>query len=163
MQELQDALTNFVKSKTVLTIFPAQVLSVNESEATCTVHDGDIELFDVRLRSLIDTSLQRILIVPKVESSVLVANIGNSENAFVVISVSETEKLIGRIGTTEFKVDANGYSLKRGSQDFKTILNDLCQELIQAQVVTPAGNGTFLPTTITNLTAIKTRLNQILQ
>jgi hypothetical protein len=163
MQELQDALMNFVKSKNILTVFPAQVLSVDENEATCTVEDGDIELYDVRLKSLIDTSLQRVLVIPKVESSVLVANIGNSENAFVVIAVADVEKIIGKIGTTEFLVDSGGYNLKRNGQDFKGVLNALFDELKQAQVITPAGNGTFLPTVIANLTLIQSRLNQILQ
>jgi hypothetical protein len=163
MESLQNALASFVKSKIKVTIFPATVLAVDEMEGTCTVNDGDIELYDVRLKALIDTSLQRVLVIPKVESSVLVANIGNSENAFLVLSVSEVQKIVGQIGTTKFDLDNGGCHLERNGQDLKVILNDLFDELAQSQVITPAGNGTFLPSTITNLIALKARLNQILR
>jgi hypothetical protein len=60
-------------------------------------------------------------------------------------------------------VDSSGYRIKKGSENLKTILNDLITNLISADLVTPAGPGTMGPTIIANLTTVQTRLNTVLQ
>jgi hypothetical protein len=161
--DLHQALKGLFDRHKKVTVFPGEIVSVDEGENTCVVNDGDIEIYDVRLKALIDTYDQNIVLIPAVGSSVLVCNIGHSENAFAVILASEVEKVVGKIGTTEFLVDSSGYMIKKGSENLKTILNDLITDLISADLATPAGPGTMGPTIIANLTTVQTRLNTVLQ
>lgn len=91
--ELRRTLVTLIKGNVPKQTSVCQVLSVNEEELTCTVLElgTDMELFNVRLNAA-KTTLKSALI-PKVESIVLVAIIGNDPRARYVAMVSEIDKV----------------------------------------------------------------------
>lgn len=139
------------------TVFTATVTAVNEASKTITVKDIDgLEFFDVRLAAAED-AVKSLLIIPKVNSSVLVAMIGNDLNTLFVAKVNAVEKVVGEIENVSFEVDAAGYKIAKGDQDLKTVLNDYIDEVNKIIVI----KGRSINVAAT--TAIKARLNQILK
>ena len=75
-------------------VFQATIKEVNEDEFTCTVvFDDELEYADVRLRAIIDSEKKGFCFIPKVESIVQVARIGNSDQLYVAL-FSEIDKII---------------------------------------------------------------------
>lgn len=75
-------------------VFLATVKSVDEEEFFCTVETStDIQYEDVRLRSILDSEKKGFCFIPKLESTVLVGRIGNSNQLFVQL-FSEIDKII---------------------------------------------------------------------
>ena len=75
-------------------VFLATVKSVDEEEFFCTVETStDIQYTDVRLRSILDKEKKGFCFIPKVESTVLVGRIGNSNQLFVQL-FSEIDKIL---------------------------------------------------------------------
>lgn len=75
-------------------VFQASIKEVNEEDFTCTVvYDDELEYTGVRLRAVVDSEKQGFCFIPKVESIVLVARIGNSNQLYVQL-FSEIEKII---------------------------------------------------------------------
>lgn len=142
--------------KTEASVFPATVVSVNEADKTVSVTDVDgLEFNDVRLAAAEDDK-KSVMLIPKVNSSVLVAQIGNDLNTLFVAKVNEVEKVVGDIGTSSFLISESGYSVKRGNESLKTVLNDWITEVSKIIVV----NGTTI--NVPAMNEIKQRLNNIL-
>lgn len=75
-------------------VFQGVVTEVNEDEFTCTVkRDEEIDYFDVRLRALVNADLSGFAFIPKLQSSVLVCCIDNSNELFVC-QFSEIDKVV---------------------------------------------------------------------
>lgn len=82
-------------SRQVITIEPAIVKSVNESELSCVVELlNETEIPDVRLKSAIDGITDGLVQIPSVESIVLVATIGDSIGNRFVLAFGEVEKVL---------------------------------------------------------------------
>jgi len=111
-----------------LNTFPAQVKSVNGT--TCTVMIDDLEVTDVRLRAVINSKSEQLLITPKTESYVLVADLSNSSfTDFAVISYSEVESVDLKIGNTEIvMLVKEGLTVNQSLAELQT--NELARGLI---------------------------------
>lgn len=163
--ELQEALHRFVKDRQVLSTFPAQVKAVNETDYTCDVVDSDeLEIYDVRLRATVDGVETGAILVPKVGSWVIVANVGNSEGEYVVIASSELTKVVLQVGTANMEIAADGIQIERNAQNLKEVLNILL-DAIKAITVTCASPGmpSTIPVNFAAFDAVKTQINQILK
>lgn len=98
------------------TVFPAVVTEVNEEEFTCTVkRDGQVDYFDVRLRGLVKAELQGFAFIPKLESIVLVARIGKSNELFVC-QFTEIDKVVFTDNDLELKIDLENIDIKKGEK-----------------------------------------------
>lgn len=92
----EEKLIGFFKSigKKPMTVEPATVKSVDSDKLTCVVELMDeTEIPDVRLKAAIDNVKDGIVQIPKIDSTVLVARIGESSQRFVV-AVSEVEETL---------------------------------------------------------------------
>jgi hypothetical protein len=88
-------------------ILPAQVKSINGN--TCAVNIDDLEVTDVRLRAVINSESEQLLITPKIDSFVLIADLsGGSFTNFAVIAYSEVEAVNIKIGSQTVDIDKNG-------------------------------------------------------
>ena len=130
------------------------------------MNDGEIDYTDVQLSSIIDGSNQKFLLFPKVGSSVLVSPIMEDLHRLYVEAYSEIECLDLVIETVEFKVDADGFLLKKENETLKKLMADFigaCKNL-SFVVTTPSGPGAT--TTLNNLPdfeGVETRFNQFLK
>lgn len=96
--DLAEQLNNAIKN---LTKPPVQVVigivtSVDLEKETCNVKplESDAEYFGVRLKGVVDETGKGLLVVPAVNSTVLLGSIENSENMFYINDYSEIEKFI---------------------------------------------------------------------
>jgi hypothetical protein len=179
-QELANALDQFVKNRITMAIQPATVTAVNESEGTCDVKDVDgHELFDIRLRAAQDEDDNGLTAIPAINSQVLIGNVADSSNTWVVIATTTLQKVIAKVdgatviiaggsvaiekGTSKLMVDASGTLIERASVSLKSTLDALIDQ-IKLITVTCAAPG-FPSTPPVNLAAfdvIKTQLDAIL-
>lgn len=162
LRNLQKELQHFVNRR-VRTIFPATVNSVDESNKTCVVIDIDgVTLYDVQYRAD-DTEDSGLICVPAPGSTVLVGQLGLSDSDFVVLMFSSLTAVRAQAGMTRLELDEDGVLVERAGDRLSEMLSDFIDQVSQAVIITPAGNGAFSPTDITALNAIKTRINSLLK
>ena len=139
-----------------------EVLSVDKKQGTCVVKDEELE-YTVRLASVINENAERFYLFPKIGSSVLISSIGEDENRYHVVGYSEIESVSLQIDELQLKVDKAGFHLQRGEVDFKSLLNELLNELKTAIIQTPAGVGNFAPNNVAKFEEINNKINELLQ
>jgi hypothetical protein len=147
--------------------FPATVVSVDKTNGTCAIQTDGLELPDVQLSSIIDGSNKKFYLFPKVGSSVLVSPISEDLNRLYVESYGEIESVDLRIETVQFRVDADGFLLKKQNENLKKLIGDLIGaiEAMSFTVATPdtLTGTTTLMTNLAEFSAIKVRFNQFLK
>lgn len=90
---LKETIQALIKDQIKIQVFVGKVISVNENEMTCDVDlQNSPNLFDVRLRAVIDNNEKGILIVPKINSYVLVGLIDNNIQSSFVCGYTEIDK-----------------------------------------------------------------------
>ena len=109
--------------------FDAIVLSVDAQAQSCTVDYDGIELFDVRLKSVIDNDEKSIVILPKVGSSVLISVIHNSMANCFISKYSEIDKIIIKIGSHQLEISENGIVINNGQNEGLVNIKDLVSRL----------------------------------
>ena len=145
-------------------ILPAQVKSV--SGTTCTVNIDDLEVTDVRLRAVINSETEQLLIKPKVGSYVLIADLsGGSFTDFAVLSYSEAESVSIKIGSQTINIDKNGIVCNDGQNGGSVNINSLVgwMQNVHADMLAIATGlasvpYTFVPTT---QAPVKTQLEDV--
>jgi hypothetical protein len=150
--------------------FPATVVSVDKANGTCVVNDGDFDYTGVQLTSVIDGIDKKFLLVPKVGSSVLVSPIMEDLKRLYVEAYSEIESLELVIETVAFKIDKDGFLLKKENETLKALMSDLLGAIKNLSFsVTTNGSATTqtgTSTAILNLADFETvemRFNQFLK
>ncbi len=129
-----------------------EVVKVDVARNTIDVEtDKDVVRFDVSLRVLHNKDTGLIL-VPKKGSSVVIAQIEGGQD-YCLLQASELDKEIIKGG--KFKVENNG-------EDLKGLIGELIDAITQITVPTAVGPS-GIPVNIAVFTAIKQRLNQILE
>jgi hypothetical protein len=102
---------------------PATVVSVEGF--TCTVKfPDDFELPGVRLKAGVDDSKEYFLIVPRVDSTVLLSTLGrnDSDGEYYVVGVNEVDSLEYIIDKTSLKMEKGNINIK--SKDSGIIVKD---------------------------------------
>lgn len=175
--ELHQKLKEFTKAPIQVNV--ATVTKVDEGAFTCDLKFvSGATLSDVRLKAAIDELPDGVVEVPEVDSSVLVGVINNETNQCFVLKCSKVAKVIGKIESTEFEIDKEGLKFKNekaeveildkvmikvGSKSVGGVLDTFFQKLGAAQILTPAGPGTFKPDTIADINTAKADLATILK
>lgn len=143
-------------------IFQAVVTEVDEEEYTCTVQrDEQVDYFDVRLRGLVKADLQGFAFIPKLQSTVLVARIGRSNELFVC-QYTEVDKVVFTDNDLELKVDSDNIDLKKGEKiavhvdaDKLEVVNDKTTVTHEAEALTLLSDQTTVKITTGGLTLTK--------
>ena len=143
-------------------IFPAIVTEVNEDEFTCTVQrDEQVDYFDVRLRGLVKAELQGFAFIPKLESIVLVARIGKSNELFVC-QFTEIDKVIFTDNDLELKIDLENIDIKKGEKitihvdaEKLEVVNDKTKVTHEAEALTLLSDQATIKITTGGLTLKK--------
>lgn len=134
-----------------------EVISVDIGNKTADLQpiDGTSTIDDAYLQ--VDDN--GIFVEPKVGS--LVACVFVTKEIAVVVNHSQIKQFQIQIEQTEFQIDKDGFLLKRNETNFKTLLNELLNELKTAIVQTPAGPGNFAPNNIVKFEQINQKINQL--
>ena len=129
-----------------------EVVEVDWNTKTMTAKGltDDLEFYDVLL------GLGSVYKKPKVGAKCLIGLILNNEAATFLIEAEAVDELFIEVGTSTFKIDANGFLVKRDNETLKKVLNDLIVELNKIIVI----QGTSI--NVPAMNAIKQRLNTVL-
>lgn len=159
-KELQDAFRK-LKQRDVDT-FPVEVVSVNKASGTCKVKDDQLEYTNVRLSSIIGGNGKAFYLFPKVGSSVLVSPINEDLKQLYIEAYSEIESLDLKIENVQFRVDKDGFLLKKQNENLKKLMADLITA-IKAMKFTTNNGPTINLINIADFTALESRFNQFLK
>lgn len=165
MNELMRELDEFVKNRMPKGVMPVKVTAVNEADGTCDGEDVEgNEIFDIRMRASIDGEENGIMMIPAVDSWVLVGNLDNSPNAWAAIMYSELQKYSVRISPMEWRMDDEGLLLKKNADTLAAVMADLIDQikLLTVTCATPGAPST-VPLNVAAFEAIKNRINQLLK
>lgn len=144
----------------------AEVKSVDVEKQTCVLIDEDgLELFDVRLRSVLNEN-KSILIVPKVGSYVLAVRVEDDDD-WMVIGYDEIESFSYQTKKTVFAFDDKGFLLQKENETLKKLMTDLIAAIknISFAVTTPDtinGNTTVL-NNLAQFESVETRFKDFLK
>jgi hypothetical protein len=147
---------NFGPSASLL----GEVVSVDEDAGVCVINDGDVDVYDVRLRPVI-TGNQGVTMFPAVGSFVLAIRIEQDEE-WMVIGAESIEKYRIVAGDLTLEMDGEKYQIKTGTDDLKQILNDLIEAIKNEKHMTNTGVSIAMTAaSIAVFTAIDTRINSM--
>lgn len=160
--EIKQAL---IKALGVNPNLPITATVVSIQDDTCTVKLlSELVLSDVRLKATISDDADSFLIVPKVNSKVILMSQTGALSGLMVIKIDAVEKIVYKKGLFEFAVDGTTgkVTLKKGTANFGTLITSLIETISGAAIVTPSGPGTIDPATQALLLQIKTAFKTIL-
>lgn len=118
-----------------------KVISVDSKNKTADLQplDGSSEINDVYL--IVDDEKGGMYAEPSVESLVCVVFI--SKEIAVVVNTSELKEFNVKIENCEFKIDKEGFLLKKENESLKKLMIDLLQEIQRMKFTTYAGGPTL--------------------
>ena len=134
MSELNEAIRKIVKGMVTPTIIPAEVVEFHSNDWTITCKINNLDIDEIRIKSVINTDDKGILVEPKVGSKVLLGKIDGKAEALVVLKYDSIVKYRLMADQIEFngdefsgivkaeKVSDEIQSLKDEINDLKTIL-----------------------------------------
>lgn len=156
LEQFKEELKTFIKNLCPDTIQQATVIAINDDDDTIAVTlSDDKNIPDVRLKSVVKQGNKKIT-KPSLNSSVLVGRIEGSDEYVVIANESiDEEKII--IGTTQFIVNENGFTIIKGNDDLKDALT-LIVQAVQQIVVIYGNNPDY-----TKLQTALTKIDNILQ
>jgi len=160
--QIRQGLAEFAARFGPAAIAPALVLAINNDDTIQIQFSDDAVIDDCRLKSVVKEG-NRVIMVPKVDSIVLVARIENSDE-YVVVAVEEITKILYLIGDARYEVDESGHLIEAGGENLLDVLIDFAEACITERHTTKNG-----PTI--NMTAlskqkfinVKSRLQKILR
>lgn len=151
LEEIRKSLEEFILKVSPSSFLEGTVKSVDSDKYLVDVElESDLVLFDCRLRSAV-TSSKSIDALPAVGSQVLLARLAPDD--YVVLACDEIEEYRVTVGETAYKIDAQGHQIGKGNETLKKILNDLVDGVLKV----------YAPKDVAGLTAIKQRINTLLQ
>lgn len=154
-EDIKNELAKFAGKYAPAAIISAVVQSINADDTIVVVTGSGLEIDDARLKSVVKDG-NKFILVPKVQSTVLIGRIEESEE-WSVLMVEEIDKFLLKIGTVSVDVNATGFELKKGTDTLKQILV-LLVEAIQPIVVIYGNNPNY-----TKLTQALTKINNLLR
>lgn len=142
----------------------AEVIKITGNTCTCLVRD--MEITDINLCATENNEIDKLVITPKVNSTVLLGSIHGDLNHLVVIKVDNVEKISYKHNKLE--IDINGTTGKVDIKNDKTSLTSLFSSIAdiisKLTVSTPSGpSGTPLPPTIKAIEQFKIDFKNLLK
>lgn len=144
---------------------PMTATVVSIQGTTCTIKLLDeLELSDVRLTATISESENGLLIVPKVDSEVIVMSQTGTLSSLMVLKVNEVDAVKYKNEDFEVNIDpvTKKVTVKNDQVNLGALIGSLIDAIGSAVIVTPNGPGSINPSTVSILNNIKSQFNLIL-
>lgn len=171
METIKDYIDRMIQQNIPTQIVVGKVISVDENKQVCDVDVvNSPDLLDVRIRAVIDDEKKGVLIVPKVDSYVLVGLINNRPESAFVASVTELDKYYLyandeiQIGGDNFKGLVKIDDLVDKLNQLENKVNDFIQKYnTHTHITTATESATPTPGTISPTMAQETPIQPITQ
>jgi hypothetical protein len=142
MTAVRDAILRLVGQSRPVQVHACQVKAVDQTNYTCQVTpaDGSPDFYNVRLRSSVDESQEGVLIVPAINSWVLVGCIGDNDSYRFVMLYGEIDHI--NIVCDDIRLNGNQFGGLVKVQEMYDAINRLEQKLSNHQHIYIDGPGT---------------------
>jgi hypothetical protein len=126
-EQIKQQLAAFAARYGPSVIIPATVTAINNDDTVSVEFSDGSTIDDVRLKSVVSDG-GKFVLVPKIDSVILVARIENSTE-YVVISVHEVTEIKHVIGVVEGSVNGDGFLIKKGNDTLKQALIEFVEAM----------------------------------
>jgi hypothetical protein len=137
-------------------IFPAKVVSASGN--TCAVDVGGLVISDVRLKAVVDSNTNELIVTPEKDSYVLVADLsGGNYRQLAVISYSEVDSISIKIGESSLLANKDGFVFNggiNGAVDITKLVSWMTKVKADLTAISTAFNGLGIPITPTTPAAV---------
>lgn len=143
--KMKEAIERMIADKIPYQVVTGKVVSVDESKMICDVEVTGPDMIDVRMRAVIDSEAQGVLVIPTVGSYVLVGLINNKKQSAFICGYSKVEKV--RVLCDEIELAGDQYGGLIKIEELKTELNKNNQllqsilSILNGTPITEPGNG----------------------
>lgn len=164
LSEIKKKLREIVGANPNLPI-TAIVKAVDNDHCTVELKSGLI-LSDVKLKATITEGADYFILVPKVDSTVLMMSLTGQLDNLTIIKVDEVEQIIYKQNGLEFTIDSTDKKIliKNENTSLYELFDLLTTLLSEFKVFTPVGpSGTALPPTVLKITELTTKFKQLLK
>jgi hypothetical protein len=152
-QQIKDEFVSFSEQFGPAVIMPAVVTAINEDDTIAVQFTNGSILDDVRMKAVIKDG-SKFLLIPKINSNVLVGKIQNSDE-YVLLTVHE-------IDNVEFIIGGK-FLFKNDADNLLQLMQDFIQAALEERHMTNVGPTINLtPDSIARYTALQTRFNNFL-
>ncbi len=161
--KLREVMTSAFAGKPALPLVAGTLVSIEDD--TCTVDFGTIKISGIRLKVQVGGDADKLILFPAVGKMVLCGSLTGDLRDMVVLKAERLSKLQYDENGLSIEIDsATGkVKLKNGSVSLKDLFDDLKSIIQNLKVFTPSGpSGNPLPPTMTSLTALQNKINQLL-
>lgn len=160
---LRDIIQGAADQKEQLYSVVGTVTAVDLDDMSCDVEpsNGDASILGVRLMAD-PLAGSYVIQVPKVGSAVVVTFLNKATGYLAMCS--EIEYIEIKAGTSTLKIDQDGHLIQKGVDSLGSVLSDLITQITLITVTSSApGSPTSPPLNVAAITALNTRISQILQ
>lgn len=136
-EQIKEQLSIFAGKVGPKTILPATVTAVNDDDTIAIEFSDGSTVDDARLRSVVKAG-NKVLLIPKVESIVLVAKIENSDE-YIVVAIEEITDVKYLIDSVQYEVSSAGFLIQKDADTLKDALVTFV-EAVEAIIVMQGRN-----------------------
>jgi hypothetical protein len=127
-EQIRQALGDWSKKHGPIQTILSLVKSVDADNYTCVLDEEGFEIYDVRLRPVINGN-ESITIIPKVDSWVLASRIEEDEE-WMVVAVDEIETVRIVVESMVFEMKDGKFLLKSGNDSLGKCMDDLITQIL---------------------------------
>lgn len=149
-EQIRQALDRFTSKRGPIQTLLATVKSVDNEELTCVVDEDGLDIFDVRLRPVLNGE-ESITLFPKVGSWVLITRI-EEDFEWMVIACDQVDKVRIVADSMQFEMKDGKFLVKSGDESLGKCIDDL---ITQIQAI-------YAPKNSAEIANIKQRFKQLL-
>jgi len=145
-------------------LLPVEVKEITGE--TCTVMYGELELTDVRLKATVNGSPNKLMMLPKIGSMVLVGSLTGDLKDLAVLKVDELQKIEFEQDGFKLVVDTTDgtLSIENNNVSLFSIYQQLADLLKTFKVFTPVGPSISpVPDTLVKITQFETDFKKLLK
>lgn len=132
-EEIKQQLGAFAGKFGPQVIEPATVTAVNDDNTVQVQLSDGSTVDDVRLKSVVKAG-DRVVMIPAINSVVLIGSIENSKE-YVVLAVDEVSEVIYNIMGVTYSVTGDGFLFKKNEDTLKDVMIDLIEAVEQIIVL----------------------------
>ena len=133
IEKARNQLIEFIGKRSPAGLLFATITAVHDDDTVSIEFPEGGKTDECRLRSVVSDG-NRVLLIPKVNTPVIVGRI-DRDDEFVVLMVSEITEVRQVIDTTTFSQTADGFVMKKGNDDLLNVIQLIIEAVVQIVVI----------------------------
>lgn len=145
------------------TIVLGVVRSVDLEKNTIEAEVDKLVYSDIRLNATAVSSRQKMIVVPEVKSTVILARVEHSNDDYKVLGVDKVAQVFVQLEHTLLEIDKDGVKIERSGQNLKTVFESFMDAVKNMIIATSNGPATLAPNSQAQIEQQKILLGKILK